>query len=273
MPPIRHQLSAYEAWAKASGASAGTIRLRRHHLQALAREFEPTPLLELATTQLVEYLGRPGWTPETRKSARSAIRSFFSWAVDAEQLDRDPARKLPAVRVPIGRAKPAPERIFEKALSEADARGRRLLLLAAYAGLRRAEIARVHSDDIHDGELRVVGKGGRTRQVPLHPTIIEDLQQAPDGWLFPGNDDGHLSPDYVGKLIKRMLGSGWTAHTLRHRFASRAYESERDLLAVQALLGHSKPETTKRYVAIPDGALKAAVMGIGMVASLPPIVG
>ena len=51
-------------------------------------------------------------------------------------------------------------------------------------------------------------------------------------------------------------------HTLRHRFATTAYGVERDLRAVQELLGHSKPETTARYVAVPEGALRTAVAGV-----------
>jgi integrase/recombinase XerC len=47
--------------------------------------------------------------------------------------------------------------------------------------------------------------------------------------------------------------------TLRHRFATVCYAGERDLLAVQTLLGHSKPETTRQYVLIPDKSLRAAV--------------
>jgi site-specific recombinase XerD len=64
----------------------------------------------------------------------------------------------------------------------------------------------------------------------------------------------------VSKLLSRALGAGWTAHQLRHRFASTAYAAERDLRAVQELLGHSKPETTARYTAIPEGAKRAAVL-------------
>lgn len=52
---------------------------------------------------------------------------------------------------------------------------------------------------------------------------------------------------------------GWTAHTFRHRLATRAYAGTRDLLAVSELLGHSRPETTQRYVLLPDDALVAAV--------------
>ena len=50
----------------------------------------------------------------------------------------------------------------------------------------------------------------------------------------------------------------------RHRFATQAYRTGRDLRAVQELLGHAKPETTARYAAVPDGSLAAAVAGVGL---------
>lgn len=60
-------------------------------------------------------------------------------------------------------------------------------------------------------------------------------------------------------LLSRALPEGWTGHTLRHRMASVSYAATRDLLAVGAVLGHSRPETTQRYVRMPDDALRAAV--------------
>ena len=53
--------------------------------------------------------------------------------------------------------------------------------------------------------------------------------------------------------------SGWTAHTLRHRFATRAYAGERDILTVQQLLGHSSIATTQIYTHIDDDELHRAV--------------
>jgi integrase len=50
-----------------------------------------------------------------------------------------------------------------------------------------------------------------------------------NGWLFPGDDDGHLSPRWVGKIMTRVLPDDWTAHTLRHRSATRAYRGTRNL--------------------------------------------
>jgi integrase/recombinase XerC len=64
--------------------------------------------------------------------------------------------------------------------------------------------------------------------------------------------------------VARVLPEGFTTHSLRHRFATAAYGVERDLRAVQELLGHAKPETTARYAAVPDGALAAAVAGVGL---------
>jgi hypothetical protein len=81
-----------------------------------------------------------------------------------------------------------------------------------------------------------------------------------DGYLFPGDEDGHLSPRWVGKLMAGALPDHWTAHTLRHRFATRAYRGSRNLRAVQTLLGHSSVATTERYTAVDDDEIRAAMM-------------
>lgn len=259
----REQLRGFEQWATAAGHSPQTMRLRRHYLSKLIRSYPETPLIEMTADQLSSFLAHPSWKPETRKSARASVRAFYIWAMDTDVITVDPSRRLPRVRVPSGAPRPAPEDVFLTALLVADDRGRLLLMLAGYEGLRRAEIAQVHTDDIFNGEVRVRGKGGKVRTVPLHPVVQKELDHLDyAGFLFPGKIDGHLSPGHVGKLIQRMLGKSWTAHTLRHRFASRAYAHERDLLAVQELLGHSKPETTKRYIAVPAQAKRNAVLGV-----------
>ncbi len=238
----------YTLWLAASGATIGTIRLRQHYLTQLAARIPNGPWAATAD-DLVALLATPHWSPETRKSARSSIRGFYTWAVEAGRVPYDPSRKLPSVRVPPGQPRPAPLNVVAAALATADRRGQLMILLAVRAGLRRAEIARVHTRDLAPDlvgwSLRVVGKGGRVRVVPLHPHL-EQLIVLPAGWVFPGGDDGHLSPDRVGRLLAAMLGPGWTGHCLRHAFASNAYAVERDLEAVRVLLGHSKPETTVR---------------------------
>jgi integrase/recombinase XerC len=192
------------------------------------------------------------------------MRGFFQWAEDEGLSDADPSRKLHSVRVPAGQPHPVPEPVLAAALRRADDEVRRMLLLGAYAGLRLAEISRVHSHDIEANGLRVLGKGGKTRVVPIHPLIAESLVDV-DGWAFPSGGSSsakpgnHMGTDYLHRRICDALGPGWTAHSLRHRFASQVYGKTHDLRAVQTLLGHSKPETTARYTLVPDESLTAAV--------------
>lgn len=138
-----------------------------------------------------------------------------------------------------------------------------MVTLAARQGMRRAEIARVHSGDLRPDlvgwSLLVHGKGGKDRLIPLADDVAALLLALPAGWVFPGRIDGHLSADHVGKLIARALPGRWTAHPLRHRFATTAYAGTRDLLAVQELLGHSRPETTRQYIQLPQDSLRAAL--------------
>lgn len=98
--------------------------------------------------------------------------------------------------------------------------------------------------------LKVQGKGGKARLLPLTETLLTSMRElAPyGGYIFPGNDHGHLSPRWICHLASRALPGNWTLHTLRHRFATIAYNATgHDLVAVQRALGHSSITTTQRY--------------------------
>jgi integrase/recombinase XerC len=95
--------------------------------------------------------------------------------------------------------------------------------------------------------------------VPVGDDLAAAIAGA-DGWLFPGDENGHLSPRWVGKLMAGALPDHWTAHTLRHRFATRAYRGSRNLRAVQVLLGHSSVATTERYTAVDNDEIRAAML-------------
>lgn len=259
-------IDGYLAYLIGAGSSRETIRLRRHYLSLLACRCPHVGPWGTTVDELTAVLATPGWAPETRKSARSSMRGFYRWGMDTGKTNVDPSRALPRTRVPLGAPRPTPHDVVTRALSAADDRARIMLLLALLAGLRRAEIARASREHMtrEDGgwSLRVVGKGGKVRVLPLHPLLAETMLEHEAGYLFPGNDDGHLSPDRVGRIIAGLLGSGWTAHTLRHRFSTEAYATHHDLFAVQALLGHARPETTARYTAVPDESLRAAVLSV-----------
>lgn len=245
----------------ASGAPSSTVALRRYYVQRL-QETHPD-LLEVPVDLLAAWLGVSGWSPNTRKSARSALRSFYGWAVHTGRLDTSPAHLLPAVKVPRGKPRPAPEAAYRAALLAPDPRARLALHLAGRCGLRRGEIARARVEDVLEDltghSLRVVGKGGHVRVVPLPADLTVTILGHGAGWLFPSPRGGHLTPHHLAKIATAYLPDGVPLHTLRHRCASTAYAATRDLRAVQELLGHSRPETTAGYVQVPDDAVRAAM--------------
>lgn len=248
----------YVTALRAAGRSTGTIRLHRHYLDLLERTVRDP--YHATADQLVRVLAHDQWSPETRKSCRSVLASFYRWAHGSGRMDRDPAAHLPTVRVPAGKARPTPELVFRRALSYADRRGGLMLRAAALCGLRACEVATIHTGALEGDMLRVTGKGGRVRLVPVLDDVLREAITRADPWLFPGRIDGHLSPAYVSRLLGELLPDGWTGHTLRHRYGTRAYAGTRDLLAVGELLGHARPETTRRYVELPGDAVRAAAL-------------
>lgn len=247
-------------WYEAGDASEGTVALRRQHLARLAARHE---LLDVDEDDLVEFMrALSHCSSNTRKAMQSSLRSFYRWAQRTGLVESDPTlglrRVSPAPAVP----KPISEVALAQALAAADDEARLMLLLGAYAGLRRAEIAAVHSDDITDLGLMVKGKGRKVRRVPIHPLLAAELHRV-DGHAFPGRWDGEpVTPDYVSNRLEQVLPEPWTPHALRHRFATQAYQACKDIRVVQQLLGHASIQTTVGYVMIDQDALAAAVNAV-----------
>ncbi|OBB33069.1 integrase [Mycolicibacterium peregrinum] len=274
--PWRELVEAYLRAEAAAGRSPATVHKRRGDLGRLARGVRGVPH-RVTEARLEAWMERNRhWATETRRSHRNTTVSFFRWAHRKGYIPADPAAELPMVRPAAPLPRPAPDAVWRHAIQVADSRTRLMLRLAAEAGLRRAEVAQVHTRDLTTGaggpQLLVHGKGGKLRVVPLADDLAALIELgAPghspemaaygvEGWLFPGDDDGHLSPRWVGKLCTAVLPGGWTMHTLRHRFATRAYRGSRNLRAVQTLLGHSSVATTERYTAVDHDEVRAAML-------------
>ena len=249
-------LDGWQRHEAASGASPATIAMRTYWLLRAEPHLPDQPV----TADLEAFMASGGWSRNTLRSVRGALRSYFRWAHAAGLVEADPAAGLPRVRPVAGVPRPVPEHVYLSALAVAAPREWLMLSLAGRCGLRRGEIARVRGEDVLDVGLLVHGKGGRRRLVPLPVDVRAALVVAGDGWVFPGRfDDGHMHVDAVGKAMRRALGYVSSAHPCRHRFATRAYAGTHDLRAVQQLLGHASPATTQVYVQVDDDALRAAV--------------
>lgn len=255
----------WATWMRTAGRPITTINLRAYHVTRAARELPVE--LELATVDhLSEWLGAQDWLPSTRRSYRASLVQYFRFLQRCGVRPDNPAELLPSVRVPRGVPRPAPEEVYYAALDAADPRARLAMLLAGMCGLRRGEIARLHTRDLEQDltgySLRVTGKGGHTRMVPLpdQDRALEFLLRRTDeGWVFPSPDGGHLTAEHLGRIVSRALPERWTCHTLRHRFATTVYRNTRDIRATQELLGHARPETTAIYTQVAPADLRAAV--------------
>lgn len=269
-------IALYVRTQRLAGYPATTIATRTQHLEHLGRRIGVGPW-EVDGEELALWADDQKWARETRRGRRSTYRSFYAWAVQKGHTDTNPALELPKVKPGEADPRPAPDRVYHEALMKAGPRERLILRLAAEMGLRRAEVAQVHTDDVFEDlfgwSLRVHGKGGKPRTVPLTRGIALDLLDLPHGYAFPGAVDGHLSARWVGKIVTKLMPGRWTMHTLRHRFATLAYSVDRDVFTVQKLLGHASSATTGRYVAIYDDSLRKTVDGANELATVTPILG
>ncbi|MDS2172540.1 tyrosine-type recombinase/integrase [Nesterenkonia sp. CL21] len=261
-------ITEWQSWLKVAGRAESTVKLRGSQVRRLGRAFPHLTPWELDNETLVRWIATQNWDSDTLRGHRAAFRSFYAWARATGRCDTDPAAGLPPSRAKTVRPRPAPDGVVQDALNHAGERERVMIMCAAFAGMRACEIARIHESDIFvdvDGwSLIAHGKGQKDRVIPLTQDLALVLKRychEHGGYAFPGRIDGHLSPKRVSELLSEVLGDSWTGHTLRHRFASRAYAETRDIRAVQELLGHASATTTQRYAAVPDGAMRRAAFG------------
>ena len=258
----REPINEWMAILKAGNLSSGTLIKRSDHVRRLARAFPEVSPEQIKSEQLLAWVSQKSWQPETRHSYYSSMRMFFAYIQGPEP---NAATVLPRIRRTVPPPRPCPENVLADALDQAPERERLIIILAASVGLRVAEIVQIHIQDIEEDlygrTLRVRGKGARIRLVPLLEPIDRLIIRAcinGDGYAFPGQIDGHLSAHHASKVTNQYLQPPWTLHTLRHRFATKAYAAERDLIAVQNLLGHQSVATTQRYAAAPNEAAYTA---------------
>lgn len=252
----------FEIWLRAQSMLESNIRTRLAHIRTLALSCDASPH-QIDAQQLIAWAGSRHWARETRHAYYDSLRQFFTLL----RPDGNPAAALPKVRRPVGAPRPTPEAVFSDALLRADARTRAILILAGYAGLRRSEIACVRVDDLtYSGsvwELKVHGKGARTRIIPVAPQVAAIIRlrcEALDShWLFPSRDNSfHLTPGHISKLASQVLPPQKSLHKLRHRFATAAYDAEKNILTVRDLLGHANVATTQRYTRVASESLAVA---------------
>lgn len=253
-------LAEHVEWMRLRALSPCTVAQRLTAMHSLIRWAQ-------APSLLLDAEALDGWqrhlaecvAPPSRASYVSQVRMFYAWAVATGLLEHDPSTVLVAPRLRRGKPRPISEADLELALAQAPDRLRPMLELAAYSGLRAAEIAALDRVDVLDRQdpalLIVTGKGDKERIVPAAPRVIEALHRygmPAHGPVFRrwDNQDGRLNGNLVSHLCCEYLhsmGIDATTHQLRHRFGCRLYAQDPDLRMVQEMLGHASVATTQIY--------------------------
>jgi tyrosine recombinase XerC len=203
----------------------------------------------------------------------SAARSFFRFLAREELVGQNPFEHLLSPKIP----KKLPNFLYPeeiKLLLEAPDKGspqgvRDLAILEVLygTGIRVTEISRMNISDIDfgEGEIRVLGKGGKERIVLFgsiaHAALKEYLHGKKAGAVFAGRRGDRLSARQIERIIrfysrKAGIPKKVTPHTLRHSFATHLLEGGADLRMVQELLGHASLSTTQVYTHVTKERLK-----------------
>jgi integrase/recombinase XerC len=221
---------------------------------------------------------RAGFSGRSLARSMSALRSFFRWLEAEEVVANRGVRQVALPKVAHGIPKPltvakAAAVVEAGPGAERDwiaARDTAVLLLLYGSGLRISEaLGLTRSEAPVEGRdiLRIVGKGGKERLVPVLPVTQAAVQRyidycnyckitlEPDGRLFRGAKGGPLSPRIVQLAMERMrsaleLPATATPHALRHSFATHLLSAGADLRQIQELLGHASLSTTQVYTEV-----------------------
>ncbi|GLQ91353.1 tyrosine recombinase XerC [Dyella acidisoli] len=254
-------------------ASPHTIEGYRRDLDKLLRYMQKQQMAsveQLKPHHMRSFIAaehRAGLSPKSLQRLLSSCRSLFRQLTREGMLSHDP---VAGVRGPkVHRKLPQVLDVDEAtALVEGDGnddalsvRDRAMLELFYSSGLRLSELTGLRwlDLDLNAGEVRVLGKGQKTRIVPVGRHAIAALRtlgdaegRAPESPIFRGRNGAPISPRTVQARLKLLaLRQGFAKHVhphlLRHTFASHMLESSGDLRAVQELLGHADIATTQIY--------------------------
>ena len=239
------------------------------------------PPEEFTSADLIQYLVHrqlEGASRKTTAKCLSALRAFFAFLLREGRITANPAENVETPRIPRHIPEVFSREEVERLLAAINldtpggVRDRFLFELIYSCGLRVSEAAAMSLERIYRTEkfLRVLGKGGKERIVPIGDVALEWLERYLSGArpaLARGRRLASLFVNHLGEPLtrkgmwKRFKGYAQEAgvagkiHTLRHSFATHLLKGGADLRTVQVLLGHSDIGTTQIYTHVEESEL------------------
>jgi site-specific recombinase XerD len=271
---------AAERTRRAYGADIGELAT-----WAAAQGIEPQAVTYRVLRGYAARLSDRGAAPRTLARKLASSRAFFRSLVEHGTMASNPADLVPSPKLPQGLPrvmKPADvAELLDRipATTPLELRDRALFELAYACGLRAEELVNLDHDSIDfDAEqVRVEGKGGKTRFVPAGEQALaavgDYLERAraalqgntQDPALFLSKSGKRLSTSDVRRRLRVWARHAATQgnvhpHALRHSFATHLLEGGADLRAIQEMLGHASISTTQVYTRVESARLRAAYL-------------
>jgi site-specific recombinase XerD len=276
-------LTRFDDWQRMRGLGDKTRRAYRIDLGQLGtwaagRELGPQELGHRDLRRFAAVLGENGSARSTVARKLAAIRSFYRHLVERGEIAANPADLVSSPKkddfLPTVLKADEVAALLERipSTSPLDLRDRSMFELAYAAGLRAEELVNldVESADPDGEEVRVEGKGGKTRVIPAGEHAWRTLERYTER-ARPTLDTGASPALFLSKSGRRLSTSdvrrrlklqgrrvGISPHTLRHSFATHLLEGGADLRAIQELLGHASIGTTQTYTRVESKRLRLA---------------
>jgi integrase/recombinase XerD len=239
--------------------------LRARFFEYLVDERNLSPMTaytyENSLRRLERFLGKPAETftsddlrrflresplhPQTKNSSAVGMKAFHRWGSLEGEWPLNGISEVPGPKV-IHDPKECLTTVEARTLLQVVRRPNeaRLLFLGLYAGLRVGEMARVDADCWRDDRLRFVGKGRKTREVPVLPELAAKRELI----LSRGSSDSSLKQ--VVRSLVYLTGIQFSSHTLRRTFAVHLSEDGVPREVIGALLGHAPASVTETYAPV-----------------------
>jgi site-specific recombinase XerD len=259
----RRDLAAFFTWAERLGTSS------------------PGEVQRTTVRRYLAYLATRGFARRTIARRASTLRRYFGWARRVGAVTTDPTAGLSAprgeARLPRVLHPDELRSLLDEPASAGPDGARRLrdtaLLELLYgSGLRVAEASALDVDDLDlaQGRVRVWGKGGKQRVVPLSEPAADALgrwladgrrelatEASPGAALFLNLRGRRMTPRDARRVLDRRAVAPTHPHALRHTFATHLLDGGADLRVVQELLGHADLATTQRYTHVSKERLRS----------------
>lgn len=277
---MTHLIASHLTHCRAASYSLVTVRDRGEVLRRLEADL-PCGLAYATIDELQDWLTQHSlpediepWCDETRRTYYKHIVGFYRDPLIAEQIGFDPSAGLIRPKATVYLPKPVTDDELTYALTQLPRPWCTYIAIAAYAGLRAGELAKLDRRHITEQAILVDrGKGNKSRNVEMSEHLWPRVRLLPPGPIALLGSGRVMTGDQMSARARYRLDQiglpEVTLHRFRHWFGTNLVAAGVNLLTVSELMGHANPNTTKIYALITSEQRRLAVNALPALAPTP----